>query len=74
MKVELIYFKSTGKYYTEGEYETEKPQLYEIWDEVQSLRKTKSLPGILGDEWIILVNVPGHPHEHPKLLFKWNQS
>lgn len=71
MKVQLTYFKDTGKYYGEGEYETEKEHLYEIWDEVREMVKQGTRPGLIEGchEFCTLVNVAGHIHEHPRLIF-----
>jgi hypothetical protein len=55
MKVQLTYFKSGGKYYSDGEYETEKEQLWEIWDEIREMLKKGKKPGF-------------HKHEHPRLI------
>lgn len=68
MKVKLTYFRAAGKYYAEGEYETSKKSMYEIWDEVRAMNKTEELPGIRGSWPLILVNVPDHEHDHPRLL------
>ncbi len=69
MKVQLTYFKDTGKYYAEGEYETEKKSLYEIWDEVREMFKQGNCPGLVGPSGFhVLVNVAGHEHEHPRLM------
>lgn len=67
-KVELTYFKQTGKYYSDSEYESNKQDLWEIWDEVRELAKYKRLPGIFGSEFYILVKVPTHEHNHPRLI------
>ncbi len=69
-KVELIYFKDTGKYYSSGEYETQIEPLYEIWGEVREMQRIGKLPGLVEGcvEFTILVNVPGHPHDHPRLI------
>lgn len=73
MKVHLTYFKCTGKYYTDGEYETNLESLHEIWNEVRQLNPA---PGLASDgaEFFVLVNVPGHVHEHPKLLLPTDHS
>lgn len=69
-KVELIYFRKNGKYYTEGEYESSREYLYEIWEDVQKMHRDKCLPGLRPEHspFIVLVNVPDHPHDHPHLI------
>jgi len=70
MKVQLTYFKDTGKYYSDGEYETEIESLIEIWHEVRGMISRGELPGLIKgrNEFHILVNVAGHKHEHPRLI------
>jgi hypothetical protein len=70
MKVKLTYFKNSGKYYTSGEYETKQKELFDIWDEVEEMIKH---PGLIGkwNEGPILINVPDHSHNHPRLV--WNK-
>lgn len=69
-KVLLTYFRASGKYYTEGEYETKKTGLYEIWDEVENLKLLGTLPGLVegANEFHISIDVPDHPHRHPHLI------
>jgi len=72
MKVNLIYFKQTGKYYSEGDYETEKEHLFEIFDEVRKKLRRRILPGLIQghSNFIVSVDVPDHPHRHPKLIIE----
>ncbi len=69
-RVKLTYFRLSGKYYSEGEYESAKTHLFEIWREVRQFLLTRKLPGLVEgcSEFIILVDVPEHPHEHPRLI------
>lgn len=64
---QLTYFKDSGKYYGEGSYVyvADKP-IDEIWQEVKAMNPK---PGLSGD-WYgpILINCPGHPHDHPHLV------
>ena len=68
MKVHLTYFKWTGKYYDEAEYEVpDNTSLLDIWDEVEKWQSNGTLPGLVCSpngykEFYILVDVPGHPH------------
>lgn len=70
MRVKLTYFKEHGKYYTEAEYSTERAYLFEIWAEVELMSRTRGLPGLVKDHspFIVLVDVPEHPHNHPHLV------
>lgn len=69
-KVQLTYFRTTGKYYTEGEFETSAQHLWHIWAEVDRMRLEKTLPGLIKGHspFIVLVEVPNHEHDHPILL------
>lgn len=71
LTVKLTYFKPCGKYYSEGEFTVDAAQpLFKIWDFIDELIKQKKLPGLVRghSSFIVLVNVPGHMHEHPILL------
>ena len=65
----LTYFKETGKYYSEGEYDSSEDELYKIWREVRKMQREGTLPGLTpGSKFHVLVKVPGHPHDHPTLM------
>ena len=69
--VKLTYFKRTGKYYTTGEYESPDKELFEIWDDVRVMLENGKRPGLkdgFGDDFIVHIEVPGHPSDHPKLI------
>ena len=68
--VKLTYFRKSGKYYSEGEYKSSKEFLFDIWDEVSDFRLDGKLPGLIAGakEYVILVNVPDHPYDHPRLI------
>lgn len=69
-QVNLTYFRESGKFYSEGSYESEKEQLYEIFDEVKDLSKRRTLPDLLEghSEYYVLIDVPTHKHNHPHLI------
>lgn len=70
LKVNLTYFRRSGKYASEGDFSTEQTPLFRIWDIVKKMKKNRSLPGLVmrHDDYIVLVDVPEHPHRHPHLL------
>jgi hypothetical protein len=73
MQVKLDYFRKDrpGKWYSEGELEVDETlPLYEIWEHIDWLREHRRLPSLIEghSDYIVLVNVPGHRHEHPHLL------
>lgn len=83
MIVKLRYFKPSGKWYADGEYETrvepvelpwpkltKAPPLYQIWEEVEQLKDRQLLPGLREghSDFTVLIDVPDHPHRHPHLL------
>lgn len=84
MIVELTYFKESGKYYSEGKLEVPDTlpnaigglpaghvtPLFEINTLVRHLSHARRLPGLVENHsaYHVLVNVPGHPHEHPHMV------
>lgn len=46
MKIKITYFKPSGKYYSEGEYETNKIHHFEIIDEIHSMFNSGECPGL----------------------------
>ena len=70
MKVNLIYFKQTGKFFSEGTYETEKEHLFQIFTEVREKTHSGDLPGLIKghSEFLVSIDVPDHPHRHPHLI------
>lgn len=54
-QVKIIYFKASGKYYSEALFHLVKEELegeyYNIGDRIRKLSEQKSLPGIVGD-WL----------------------
>ena len=72
--VRLTIFKHTGKYYcSSGYYHTDvlAPRMDEIHAEVRLFNKRGKLPGLIeghDSDWIILVEVPDHPSNRPKLI------
>lgn len=71
MKVELRYFKTSGKWYEEGTYETESKPLFMIWQDVRRMADEGRLPGLTNGvhDYFILVDVPEHEHRHPHVVF-----
>lgn len=69
--VKLTYFKPGGKYYTDVEYRSHCVNLFEVNREVDELRRSVDPRTGMhggGQEYVTLVEVPGHPHEHPHML------
>jgi hypothetical protein len=63
-KVQLAYFRSTGKFLTYVDYNSERETLAQICDEVHDLRRGGRLPGLrpnAGRDLFILVEVVDHP-------------
>ncbi len=69
-KVELTYFKESGKYYSEGEYVSEQEELWEIWAEIRGMFRQGKRPGLVNgkQKFNTLVSVPDHPHDHPHFI------
>lgn len=68
--IDLQYFKASGKYYTEGSYRSQTPDIlpnviamYKVVDEIKEMRRTRTLPGVTnGSDFIIYATCDkGHP-------------
>jgi hypothetical protein len=48
-KVKLTYFKASGKYYSEGEYDSDHPweEGWKIYSEVKNMLNSRQLPGLI---------------------------
>ena len=68
--VELTYFNENGKFKYTGHYDSNKKEIFEIWNEVQEMFDKNIRPGLVDGPqgYYVLVNVPGHPNEHPHLI------
>ena len=72
MNVKLTYFKPSGKYYSEDR-ELELPAgtpMHEIHALIDGKISARKLPGLKEghSEYIVLIEVPMHPHNCPHLL------
>ena len=70
LKVNLTYFKESGKYYSGGSYQSEHKALYEIWEDVEKMLSQGKRPGLVNgsDGFHVSIEVPEHEHDHPHLL------
>ena len=63
-KVQLAYFRLTGKFLTYADCEVVQETLPGIWEAIHDLRRGGRLPGLrpnAGRDLFILVDVPDHP-------------
>jgi hypothetical protein len=69
-EVTLTYFKQSGKYYTFGTYFSSKEHMFQIFEEVEEMKKKKNLPGLVSGYWedSILVESNNNPHGYPGLI------
>jgi hypothetical protein len=73
MKVNLTYFKSSGKYYSEGSYEADHLPgtiLQTFWEEVARMNREGRLPDLFQGHspYFVLISIPEHPNNHPHLV------
>ena len=63
MLVKLIYFKKSGKFYSEGSYESTKEYVHDVYHEVAAMLEEGTLPDLRpgATEFVVLV-LPQHPH------------
>lgn len=68
--VKLSYFKTGGKWHSEGEYESEQEAIFQIWEEVTEMLLAGIWPGLVDGkyDYHVLIEVPGHPHDVPHLV------
>lgn len=70
MKVTLIYFKPSGKYYSTSEYDSSVEHMFQVFQEVDTMKKSgEPMPGLTGT-WSgpVLVEKAEHLHSHPALI------
>lgn len=69
-KVKLTYFQASGKYYSEGQYVSDKLHLTDIWAELREMFRAGHCPGLFDgvNEFYTVVEVPEHPHNHLTLI------
>jgi hypothetical protein len=73
MRVELTYFEETGKYYSDGEYITNCLDWNNIQNEIGRMIGEGDRPGLVHcapgtNEFYVLVNIPDHKYNVPKLI------
>lgn len=68
--VRLMYFKSSGKYYAQGEYSTNMEGMWAIFAEVKAMLSRGQRPGLVDGHsgYSVVVDCPEHPHNHPALM------
>lgn len=75
MKVILNYFKPSGKWYSEAEYNEQDSEkgLLQIWEDIQKMSDAGKLPGLVEghSEFMIHIDVPDHKHAHPYIFIPW---
>ncbi len=70
-RVELMYFRTTGRFYGTGSFETLRQTMPDIWDEVVEMRMLGALPQLRpksGRRFYIVITVAGPPGTVPCLL------
>lgn len=68
MKVNLTYFKLTGKYYSEAKYMSRYKEYWNVYKEVKDMMEERKLPGLNAyhSSYIVLVLCEHYPV--PQLL------
>lgn len=63
-KVQLFYFRQTGKFLSTAETTIAHDELIEIWEEIDDMRRLGRLPGLrpgAGRDLFVMIDVPDHP-------------
>lgn len=72
-KVQLSYFRQTGKFLAFAETTVEREALTEIWTEVNDMRRLGRLPSLRpgsGRDLFIVIDVPDHPQRVPHMVMQ----
>lgn len=70
-KVQLTYFRQTGKFLATAEKTSAHAGLLEIWEEIDDHRRLGQLPGLrpgAGRDLFVLIDVPDHPRRQLHLV------
>ena len=72
IKIKLQYFKQTGKFYSDGEFEVpDDTHMYQVFNRVRFLQEHGMLPGLIvngGREFRIYVDGDLHPLGYPAII------
>lgn len=75
-KVKLTYFKPSGKYYSQGEYQSDEDHAFNVFDEVKTMQREGKLPGLVeggGKHFFIHLDPVEHPLGYPALIHPLEQ-
>lgn len=69
-KIQLTYFKKSGKFYSSGDFVSDKLYMFDVFDEVKLMKDQNKLPDLQSGSWDgpILVNSETHPNAYPGLI------
>lgn len=69
-KIDLTYFKKSGKYYSSGCYYTNKEQMYHVFNEVKEMLENGKWPDLVDgiNEFYVSVSSDEHPNAYPCLI------
>ena len=72
--MKVIYFKESGKYYSEGTYHVPVMSYYETIEYIKDQLRNNNWPGLKGwcDGFSILIMGTGHPNGYPVLIHSRN--
>jgi len=65
--IKVTYFKQSGKFYAEGEYETSLSYMFEVFREFEEMLKKGIRPGLVNghSNFIAVLDCEGHPKGYP---------
>lgn len=67
MEVQLTYFKTSGKFYTDGSYTSDKKFPFEVFEEVQKMKDEGKLPGLVEGATEFIIHI--YPEDwYPALI------
>jgi len=69
-KIKVTYFKPSGKYYSEGEYETKQEQMHLVFDEFKAMLERGERPGLCDghSDFTAILDCSKHPLGYPAMF------
>lgn len=66
-RIKVLYFKPYGKFYSSGEYWTDKQHMYQVFEEFEAMLAAGKRPGLVDghDGFTAVLDCSGHPMGYP---------
>lgn len=67
-EIDLQYFKRNGDYVASGKYLTDQEDIEDILKEIKTMKENKTLPDVIGNDFIIYASIDKYPNGYPLLI------